>query len=126
MPFTQHRAALSFILGAGFLASLLTPARASCRYFLTAAIVVQCKEESPADLKGLNRFETEIPELPASNEGKLMHVRCRCDYELSGANPLCDSDQDQEVDSAMGTDNNVNPCVGAKTFCDHLCPQNLK
>jgi len=121
----MRRLSISFALVAGLLAGLLVPAQAGCRYFRVGARVLQCKEVNPAELNGLSRPETEIPELPTIAEGKLMRVHCRCDYTLSGSNPLCDFDQNQELASAMGTDNSANPCVGAKTFCDQLCPQNL-
>ena len=112
-------------LAAGLLIGLLAPAQAGCRYFRVAAGVQQCREANPADLNGLNRPETEIPELPTVAEGKLMRVHCRCDYTLYGSNPLCDFDQNQEFDSVMGTANSENPCAGAKTFCAQVCPQSL-
>jgi hypothetical protein len=125
MKTNRHRVLISLAVTAGLLSGLLTPALAGCRYFRVSAGVLQCKEVNPADLKGLSRPETEIAELPAEAEGKLMHVDCRCGYTLYGSNPFCDFDQSQEIDSDMGTDNNANPCGSAKTFCASLCPQNL-
>jgi hypothetical protein len=109
----------------GLLAGSLTPANAGCRYFRVSAGVQECKEVNPADLKGMDRPELDIAELPPETEGKLIRVQCGCNYTLVGSNPLCDYDRSQEQVSTMGTDNDAHPCAAAKTYCSQICPQNI-
>jgi hypothetical protein len=113
----------NILLIALLMPALCLPARATCRYFRSTIEVEQCKEVNPAEVQNFDPDGTEIPELSQIPRGKLMRVRCGCEYKLSGANLFCDLEQSQDLQSVMGTDEDAQPCSTAKAFCDSLCPK---
>ena len=100
-----------------------TCAYAGCPYFRVSYRLLSCKALTEKEMAELDRSDQELPDpdLDEKPEGKLYRVRCSCDYTLSGSDPRCDFDMNDEQSSLIGAGEDEKPCTRGKKLCESVC-----
>jgi hypothetical protein len=112
----------------GLFLSLPFSAHAECNYLRTSYQEVSCKplakdKETSGDAVSST---TTLPGLEDAPIGPMDQVTCNCQYVLSGSNPLCDSDREQEFSESYPQDASAPVCPRAKSLCATVCPKEIR
>src|SRR5262249_33025955 len=103
------------------------PAAADCVYFRTKARVQQCKAARGEPLPPVEADEAAqaVGEALEKDDGKRVKLVCSCEYSLSGSDPLCDFDRQEEIPSLIPADDPKPFCRQAAKRCAEICPRRI-